>query len=521
MPNVFISSTSHDLADYRQAAIDTCIKLGLFPIAMEHFEAMGVGATEGSKRKLEDADLYVGIFAHRYGYIESETDGRSVTEIEFDYAGECKLDRLCFLVEPAYPWPPDAVDHENYPRLQQFKNRLSASLIRAQFTTVDNFEKHLIQALVKWKERHHITSSAPADDELQAPVATAPPRPLLLIGREEDLRYLRLRFGIPQQGETESMRDITIVHGWPGVGKTALVTALAYDPAVTGKEGQYPDGVLWAHLGESASPFSELAAWGRALGVPNIAQAPSLEEMMARLRGILQCKRMLLIVDDVWQAEDAAPFRVAGPECTTLITTRLLTIGEQLATRPDDLYRLGVLSDEKGLELLQQLAPTVVKAYPNKCAVLVRDLEGLPLALRVAGRVLESEATKYGMDGVLNLIGDLHTSGKTLEQFAPDDRFDPKTGITPTIDLLLKQSTDYLQRLSPDAYDAYAFLGAFAPKPATFDRDAMKAVWGVNDPMPIIRLLVDLGLLEPLPALGRFWMHSLLVKHAESLLEDD
>ena len=53
---------------------------------MEFFEAMGVGATEGSKQKLDTADLCVGIFAHRYGYREEGYE-QSVIEIEFDHAG--------------------------------------------------------------------------------------------------------------------------------------------------------------------------------------------------------------------------------------------------------------------------------------------------------------------------------------------------------------------------------------------------------------------------------------------------
>src|SRR5688572_17268689 len=87
MAKVIISSTGLDLQEYRDAAIEICLKLQLLPIAMEYFEVMGAGATEGSKRKLAEADAYVGIFAHRYGYIESGYD-KSVTEIEFDYAGK-------------------------------------------------------------------------------------------------------------------------------------------------------------------------------------------------------------------------------------------------------------------------------------------------------------------------------------------------------------------------------------------------------------------------------------------------
>jgi hypothetical protein len=110
MAKVFISSTSMDLDAYRLVATEECNRLGLVPIDMKFFPATGTGATEGSKRKLDEADLYVGTFAHRYGYIEEGYD-KSVTEIEFEYAGnERRLDRLCFLVHPDYPWPESARD---------------------------------------------------------------------------------------------------------------------------------------------------------------------------------------------------------------------------------------------------------------------------------------------------------------------------------------------------------------------------------------------------------------------------
>ncbi len=145
---VFISSTGKDLGDYRKAAIEECSRLGLVPVGMEFFEAMGAGATEGSLRKLDEADLYVGIFAHRYGYVE---DGyaQSVTELEFEHAGARDVERLCFVVDPDFSWPPSAIDFEHYPQLAAFKARVD-KLIRSPFTDVNDFSLKLNQALGEW-----------------------------------------------------------------------------------------------------------------------------------------------------------------------------------------------------------------------------------------------------------------------------------------------------------------------------------------------------------------------------------
>nr|VFK56992.1 MAG: protein of unknown function (DUF4062) [Candidatus Kentron sp. TUN] len=153
MTKVFISSTGKDLEKYRQAAIDECNRLGMTPIAIEFFEAMGVGAVEGSKKKLDEAELYVGIFAHRYGYIEDGFD-KSVTEIEFDYAGKRGLERLCFLVDHKFNWPPDTIDYQNHQQLQAFKDRVEKGVIRKNFTTVDDFSLKLHRALAARRERN-------------------------------------------------------------------------------------------------------------------------------------------------------------------------------------------------------------------------------------------------------------------------------------------------------------------------------------------------------------------------------
>ena len=263
-----------------------------------------------------------------------------------------------------------------------------------------------------------------------------------------------------------------------------------------------------------ASPLGELSAWLRALGVPDSGAKRPLKDVMDHLRALLRNRRALLIVDDVWDADSAAPFKVAGPECVTLFTTRFQDVARKLATTPADIYLLGQLDEEESLVLLGRWAPTVVEQHPVESRQLVNDLEGLPLALRVAGRLLEAEVSMGW--GVKDLLGEL-AAGKLLGETAPDDRLDPLTGTIPTVSILLRQSTD---RLDEETLDRFAYLGAFAPKPATFDLEAMQAVWLVDDARPTARKLADRGLLEPIIGTGRFQMHAVLAMHAKSLLRE-
>jgi hypothetical protein len=251
--------------------------------------------------------------------------------------------------------------------------------------------------------------------------------------------------------------------------------------------------------------------WGEALHVVAAGTIPPLEVLSSQIAAALRNRRLLLIVDDVWQVEHVTPFRVAGQHGAMVISSRLSAVARALAPTATDVYRLPQLTDDAALLLLGRLAPQVVVQFREAARELVADLEGLPLAIQVAGRLLHEEM-QMGW-GVEHLLAELR-GARLLQEQAPSDLQGQVTSSTPTIATVLHRS---ILSLTEEALTRFSLLSLFAPKPATFDLKAIAALWGADDPRPTVRVLVNRGLLEPVAG-GRFQIHALLVLHARMLL---
>jgi NB-ARC domain len=208
----------------------------------------------------------------------------------------------------------------------------------------------------------------------------APPRPLHnLVGRDELMQNLKQRLF---RGGNLSL---SALNGLPGVGKTALALALAHDHEIL---EHFYDGVLWAGLGRESNVLSNLNIWGIALGITQseLEKLTSLSTLTQILHGAIGIRKMLLVIDDAWSVEAAQAFKLGGPNCAHVVTTRFPEVAERFAS--EGTMMVQELDEYDGLTLLEQLAPGMTKTIPNEAWELIRAVGGLPLPLTLMGNYL-------------------------------------------------------------------------------------------------------------------------------------
>jgi len=139
---IFVSSTHNDLTSYLSAAVRAFGNMGQHPGQIEIFNINPNESVEVALNELKQCEIFVGIYAHRYGIISSGKK-RSITEIEYDYAGEIGLPRFCFLIEEDLPWNPNMIEQGKKAKLTNFKNKIKKDLIVEYFTTPEDLASKL------------------------------------------------------------------------------------------------------------------------------------------------------------------------------------------------------------------------------------------------------------------------------------------------------------------------------------------------------------------------------------------
>jgi tetratricopeptide (TPR) repeat protein len=251
-----ISSTARDLPLHRQKVMDACMRLGMFyPDMMEHLTATDANALEVSLRMVEQAEIYVGVFAFRYGYVpEGETI--SVTEAEYNRAVERNIPRLIFLMSDDHPVKPSDVETgEGAAKLAKLKERLKKERVAGFFSSADDLKGQVIQALVPYREPDLTTFHYVSDIPQPPETFIAHPYTLLqthrLVGRQQELNLLTDWVAKPDS-EIYKAHILNIV-AIGGLGKSALTWKWFND--IAPQEMKPLAGRMWWSFYESDATF--------------------------------------------------------------------------------------------------------------------------------------------------------------------------------------------------------------------------------------------------------------------------
>lgn len=203
--------------------------------------------------------------------------------------------------------------------------------------------------------------------------AIVPPLEPILIRRSDD--YDALISIITEAAATVGTPVITVA-GPGGFGKTTLATQACHDQRV---RDLFPD-ILWVETGEDCTP-ARVVELISDLCYHLDAARPALtdpEQAGFHLARVIEDRRLLLAIDNVWSGADLSPFLHGAPRCLRLVTTRNIRVSPSTAR----VLRLGPMSSDEIAELLHRTLPP---SATGGAAPLADLCGGWPLLATVVG----------------------------------------------------------------------------------------------------------------------------------------
>jgi tetratricopeptide (TPR) repeat protein len=295
-----VSSTARDLPEHRKEVLDACLRQGMFPVMMEHLPASDADAIEESLRMVDEADFYLGVFAHRYGHVPEGRDV-SITEMEYERAVERDIPRLIFLIDKSHPINIDDVEMgEGAAKLKTFKVRLEKERVANYFNSPTDLRAKVIDALSRLRKpdltTFHYVSEIPEPPE----AFIAHPYTLLqthrLVGRQPELNLLTDWVARPDS-EVYEARILNVV-AVGGMGKSALTWKWFND--IAPQEMKPLAGRVWWSFYESDASFENFVT--RALAyvtrrpLEEVQQIPA-PDRETQLLAALDREPFLLVLD--------------------------------------------------------------------------------------------------------------------------------------------------------------------------------------------------------------------------------
>ncbi|GIJ71834.1 AfsR/SARP family transcriptional regulator [Virgisporangium ochraceum] len=305
---------------------------------------------------------------------------------------------------------------------------------------------------------------------------------------------------------------IAAIDGPAGIGKTTLAVHWAHRVA-----GRFPDGQLYLNLrgfdpGQPVLSGAEaLRALLESMRVPVPRIPVGLDARIGLYRSVMAGRRMLVVLDNVRDADHVRPLLPASPGCVAVVTSRNRLYG-LVAKEGARLFALDALPATDARRLFTgRVGADRVRAEPRAAEAIVARCAGLPLALAVvAARVVTRNG--FPLAALAEQLDDTTPGGSASGGSARLDAF----GFGgPDTDVRAAFSWSY-RALPPGAARLFRML-ALHPGP-DFSAAAAASLAGVDVPTATA-LLAELtcATMVTEPVLGRFAVHDLLRDYGREL----
>ena len=252
------------------------------------------------------------------------------------------------------------------------------------------------------------TSSTAASQ--RRPGSSSVPTERAVYGRDDDKAKI-LEMVLSDEPSVANFRVIPIV-GMAGVGKTTLAREVYNDKAIVDYKF---DLKVWVCVSDNFDVLSISRALLESI-TSKACHANTLNEVQVQLQEVVDGKKFLIVLDDVWNEDYSlwedlkAPFLAAAPYSQIILTTRLWHVA--LTMGPTQYYNLKLLADDDCWSLFMkhafegrdinalQISALFRKKVIKKCG-------GLPLAAKTLGGLLRSKRDDAWEDILNSKIWDL------------------------------------------------------------------------------------------------------------------
>ncbi|RDX62832.1 putative disease resistance protein RGA3, partial [Mucuna pruriens] len=222
----------------------------------------------------------------------------------------------------------------------------------------------------------------------------------IVYGRDEDREQI-VKFLLEHASKTEDLSIYPIL-GMGGLGKTTLAKQIFNDDRVS----KHFNLTIWISVSDDFNNKRILKSIIECCTGKN-PNLNTLEAMQKKVQQVLQSKRYLLVLDDVWNEDQEKWNELKGMlQCargtegaTVLVTTRLDQVASIMGTHPA--HRLIKLSEDDSWSLFKHHAFGPNREETEELVAIGKDIVkkcvGSPLAIKTLGSLLryESEVTQW------------------------------------------------------------------------------------------------------------------------------